>query len=385
MATSTSVGKEELAKELAERARLSEGDARALVDHFCAILRARIAGGERIELEDLLAIAAAGSPEVREDESGGFSPYAPKNRKLVVKALGNFRGELERSRPLTIYYVALSTEGRFLDLLADYFGRRGWRLQNAKNAMEVQTRLENQPPAAVLFESRSEGWQELLRELKCNPKTNNVPVVGIYPASARDEAPVTLQIEPDGVIYEPFDFGEFVKTAGSELAARIASPSEDTLRVAIAIPGSQRERQAARTLVGEVLFRAKLPEAFISDTSAALGEALDNALRHGHRGIECCAISAQVILDPRRLVVAVRDTGAGFDHAAVLTAARASRKRTDGGESDALLRAADALRTRRGSEAREGGIAQMLRWMDRVEFNRQGNEVVLTKFRPSAR
>jgi len=380
MVTLTPVGKDEIARALSERLHVPGEEARRLLEEFCGVMREHLANGVTVEFEDLLRLAVAGAPEIREDESGGFSPYAPKARRLVAKPIGTFREELNRSRPLTIYYVALNSEGRFLELLSDYFGRRGWTLTHARNALEVQGRLERQPPAAVLFESRAEGWQELLRELKCSPKTNGVPVVGIFPAAARDEAVPRLTVEPDGVIYEPFDFAEFVKTAGSELAARIASPTEDTLAVSLSLPGSQRDVRDARSLVEEMLFRSKLPETFIQESSAALGEALDNAVRHGHRGVECCTIAAQLILDPRRLVIAVRDTGAGFDHASALAAARARRGRD--GDADALVKAAEALRTRRGAEAREGGLAQMLKLVDRVEYNRQGNEVVLTKFRP---
>ncbi|NJN14646.1 MAG: hypothetical protein HC813_03255, partial [Planctomycetes bacterium] len=40
-----------------------------------------------------------------------------------------------------------------------------------------------------------------------------------------------------------------------------------------------------------------------------------------------------------------------------------------------------ALRTRRG-DAKNGGLARILQLVDRVDFNPQGTEVVLTKSRP---
>jgi hypothetical protein len=49
---------------------------------------------------------------------------------------------------------------------------------------------------------------------------------------------------------------------------------------------------------------------------------------------------------------------------------------------DPLARAAAALKSRRG-DAKGGGLARMLKLVDRVEYNRVGNEVVLTKFLPS--
>lgn len=379
----TRVSTEELVKDLAARLHVSVEDARKTFLEVCAGLREHLQAGATVELDNLCTLAVSGSPEVREDESGGFSAYAPKAKSLVAKPIGAFRGDIERSKQAAIYYIARNGEGRFLEVLTDHFRRRGWNLVHTRNAMEVQTRLGRQPPVALIFESHVEGWRELLRELKCDPKTNGVPIVGIFPETSKEAAAETLTVQPDGVIYEPFDFADFVKTAGSELAARVAAPPEDSVQIAFDLPGSLRERQNGRALVEELLYRVKMPEGFVRNACAALDEALDNAVRHGHKNVECCTISVRMILDPRRLVISVRDTGAGFDHAAALAAAR-GRKKSENPAADHLLRAAQALRTRRGGEPQEGGIARMLRLVHRVEYNRQGNEVVLTKFRPQA-
>ncbi|HEX5138278.1 MAG TPA: ATP-binding protein, partial [Planctomycetota bacterium] len=117
---------------------------------------------------------------------------------------------------------------------------------------------------------------------------------------------------------------------------------------------------------------------FCRAAKGALGEALDNAARHGHRHVECCTIELRMILDPRRLVLAVRDSGEGFNHAAALSAVRGIANRAS---QDPLARAAAALKSRRG-DPKEGGLGRMLKLVDRLEFNRVGNEVVLTKFLP---
>ena len=129
-----------------------------------------------------------------------------------------------------------------------------------------------------------------------------------------------------------------------------------------------------------MLFRSGLPEVFNRAAGAALAEALDNALRHGHQFVECCTIELRMILDGKRLVMAITDTGHGFDHASTLAAARGSRRKSG---ADPLEKAASVLRTRRG-DVREGGIARMLKLVDRVDFNRRGNEVVLTKNLPAS-
>jgi len=187
-------------------------------------------------------------------------------------------------------------------------------------------------------------------------------------------------VRPDEIIFAPFDFADFVRTAGAELAARVTGAQHDVTELEIQMPGTERDRRETRVMVEEILYRSGLPEEFSSNAGAALWESLDNAWRHGHQLLDCCTIQVRVILDPKRLVLAVRDTGKGFDHAAVLTAARGRKNRG----ADPLAKAAAALRTRRGNP-REGGIARMLTLVDRVEFNRAGNQVVLTKFRPRQR
>jgi hypothetical protein len=86
----------------------------------------------------------------------------------------------------------------------------------------------------------------------------------------------------------------------------------------------------------------------------------------------------RLVLDHRRLVLAVRDSGEGFDHAAAVSAARGRIGRIG---QDPLAKAAAALRSRRG-DVSEGGIARMLQLVDRLDYNRTGNEVVLSKYFP---
>jgi anti-sigma regulatory factor (Ser/Thr protein kinase) len=202
--------------------------------------------------------------------------------------------------------------------------------------------------------------------------------VAIYGSGELDMPIHEVSVEPDDIVCEPFDMQEFIRTAGNELAARVASPRSDVTELSLQLPGTQRERRKSRQLIEEMLYRSGLPEKFIENAGGALHEALDNAHRHGHQNVECCTIAVRIILDPHRLVMAVRDTGDGFDHANVLGAARGTVGQN--ATNAHLARAADALRTRRGG-ATEGGIARILRLVDRVEFNRQGNEIVLTMHR----
>ncbi len=382
MGTITKVDKDRLARDLAERLKGTPADAARCLRELCDLIRRHLQAGHAVELGDLLSISVAGGPEIREDDSGGFSAFAAKNRVLAATPLGTLRQDLQRAGAGAIYYLSRDNT-EFQGLLADHFGRRGWRLVQASSAASLQAKLENDPPMALLVESQIQGWRELVRDVKCNMRTNGVPVVAVFrPGELAVPAP-SLTLEPDDVICEPFQVQDFIRIAATELAARVAAPQRELMELRLSLPGSRRERQAARELLEEVLFRNQFAEDFTRDASAALDEVLDNAVRHGHRAVECCTISVRIILDPRRLVMAVRDSGGGFDHPAILAAARASRPNRETGSSDHLLRAAAALKNRKGP-AREGGMSRILKLVDRIEFNRLGNEVVMTKFRPGA-
>jgi anti-sigma regulatory factor (Ser/Thr protein kinase) len=371
------VNTDELAKQLAQRLGVREAEAKHMLGEVCSCLRDSLAAGRPVELGDLVNLSVEGRPELREDESGGFSAYAPSRRALAAAAVGALKAELEKSTQASICYVARAA-GAFRDVLADHFGRRGWKLMHSKDGHEAIGRLDRAPPAAVICECSAEGWSDLVRELKGNPHTNWIPIVGIRKQGTADDVVHRLTVLPDLIVEEPFEFADFIRTAAAEIAERVTAAQHDLRELHMELPGTQTARREACDLIEEVLFRCGQPEEFCRAAKGALGEALDNAARHGHRHVECCTIELRMILDPRRLVLAVRDSGEGFNHAAALSAVRGIANRAS---HDPLARAAAALKSRRG-DPREGGLGRMLKLVDRVEFNRVGNEVVLTKFLP---
>lgn len=373
----TRVTLDDLARDLAQRLGVSVEDAYRFLAETCDSMRDSLSEGRTVELGDLISLALSGRAELREDESGGFSAYAPTNRGLAVQPLGALKSELAKGCQLGIYYVARG-EGTFKELLRDHFGRRGWQLIHTQNGMEVMSRLDRCPAVALVYEANAEGWRELVRELKCDPHRNWIPIVGIYPEGSENEPATRLTVLPDEIIYEPFQFSDFVQTAGAELAERVTASSHELVELTVEMPGKPRTIREACHMIEEVLFRSGLPEEFAHASRAALYEALDNAARHGHQHVECCTITMRLVLDTRRLVLAVRDSGEGFDHAAAVSAARGRIGRIG---QDPLARAAAALRSRRG-DVSDGGIARMLQLVDRLDYNRTGNEVVLTKYFP---
>lgn len=101
---------------------------------------------------------------------------------------------------------------------------------------------------------------------------------------------------------------------------------------------------------------------------AALNESVGNAQRHGHKYDADKIISLRYIHKPDKLVMRVTDQGDGFDYRAEL------RRKKEG-------TAVEEARARYKAGGYGGlGIMLMLKCVHKVEYNRKGNEVTLTKY-----
>jgi len=99
-------------------------------------------------------------------------------------------------------------------------------------------------------------------------------------------------------------------------------------------------------------------------------EAVDNACRHGNKREKGKLTSIAYVVDREKVTVAVEDGGEGFDTSLYI------EKKVSG---DAV-----AVARSRHKEGRQGGlgIMLMLKSVDRLEYNREGNMVKLTKYLP---
>ncbi len=101
---------------------------------------------------------------------------------------------------------------------------------------------------------------------------------------------------------------------------------------------------------------------------AALNEAVGNAQRHGHKYKKELPIEFRYIHKPDKLIMRVTDQGEGFDYRAEL------RRKKEG-------TAVEEARARYKAGGYGGlGIMLMLKCVHKVEYNRKGNQVTLTKF-----
>lgn len=337
----------------------AEVTARLLDKAFSAILQ-HLKDGHKVELENFLALSVSKprSAELREDADDQFFAFAPVSGTLKAEPIGSFAKTLQLGRRATLYYLT-NNQDRFSEVLVHHFRKRGWNVVVDNNPGSVLARVDEEVPYAILTESAVDGWQDLVRGIKCNGETNGVPILVIEPSDHADAPVEALVVRHDETIVEPFDVLDVLEKMEDRLATRVATIDEEILTLSMILPGHPSFRRHTCSLVTETLTRAMIAPEFARSAALALNEILVNAVQHGHGDNVQKTIAVRVMLDPRRLLVTVRDQGEGFPHTKVM---------------------ADA-RTKKNDPEAQSGLSRVLRAIDRIDYNKAGNEVVLTKFR----
>lgn len=348
--TTTRITAADLARELARRLDTSTADAQRLLEVVGATVAELTQGGTVVEFSDLLSFGNA-------DEESTWRA-APVCTPRPMAAPGR----------AVSYFVSAREDHPLLEELGRFYAERGATMIRTADGAELLARLDRQPASAVVFDGKVDDWQDIVREIKCDPRTNAIPVVGLFPSSLWHSPVLGVVVQPDEVLVEPVDLSDFVRTRAAELTDSALDGGE-FFTLDVRVPGSSAARGEVCAIVAESLYRARLDEGFVTDASEALAEALANAWRHGHRRDDRRLIRVRVMLDATRLAISVADDGAGFAHEAELFRARML-----------LAKRRENADQRRPIEP-SGGLLRMLSMMNRVDYNKAGNNVVLTKYR----
>lgn len=135
------------------------------------------------------------------------------------------------------------------------------------------------------------------------------------------------------------------------------------------LPSSEEAAETAYQTSRELFRLSSLNDDEADSLHTALREAVGNAIRHGNQYEEGKTVSYRCFRDTDKVVCAVRDEGPGFDYKAALE---------KGKKGDAI----SAARERYLAGGLGGlGIMLMIRCVDLVEYNEQGNQIILTKCR----
>ncbi|MHC4779391.1 MAG: FHA domain-containing protein [Planctomycetota bacterium] len=100
----------------------------------------------------------------------------------------------------------------------------------------------------------------------------------------------------------------------------------------------------------------------------AVQEAVRNGAKHGNKFNPGKVLRFRFVRDPYKVIALIEDQGPGFDYKAELDKAKAVGRRTE--ERKKYIESGE----------KGAGVVLMLSRLDRVEYNREGNQVILTKY-----
>ncbi len=120
-------------------------------------------------------------------------------------------------------------------------------------------------------------------------------------------------------------------------------------------------------IAAQMVINTALSEEDQQNLIFAIQEGMRNAAKHGNRFNPSKVIRFRFVKDPYKVIGVVSDEGPGFDYREILDKAKQLGRN-----------AKDTSELPKGVPG--AGVLQMLWDVDKVEFNKEGNEIFLTKF-----
>jgi serine phosphatase RsbU (regulator of sigma subunit)/anti-sigma regulatory factor (Ser/Thr protein kinase) len=157
-----------------------------------------------------------------------------------------------------------------------------------------------------------------------------------------------------------------------QLTSHVAQPEDDVAvmgvellleraqRKTITMASLPRELIHAETAILPVLENLGYGERAIFGVKLALEEAVINAIKHGNELDDTKRVTVSFAVDENRAVISVADEGEGFDPKALPDPTAEDYLMATSGRGVALIRA----------------------YMDKVDFNEKGNEIIMIKYAP---
>jgi DNA-binding response OmpR family regulator len=219
---------------------------------------------------------------------------------------------------------------------------------------------------------------EVCKELKLGRETNRVPLVMVT-ALAREEDRVRgLEVGANDYLTKPFTRAQLYAAIDGAFAWRRELERHGTEgEVRFEMRSNTRHLEELNQLLASLFLHTPLSQKQVQQLAMAVRELGANAIEWGHRNQADRIVTVTYRIDAAKVVIAIRDTGPGFDPANLPHAAR---------PDDPL----GHLSVRESLRLREGGFGILMArgLVDELRYNQTGNEVRLVKYyagRPAAR
>ena len=356
---------------------------------ICAIITKAI--GDRLRTAKGIRLPGFGrllfiveKPKIIKDPSIGHNLIQPGKKRIIyypdettkktlnIKALEvhlgkNFKQLLASIRQESVL-VLLTSKDRFSDILQYHFTEDGWTSNVSTSVVDAVQQMENGSTYLVIVDDSVKELQRFMKHMKFSLKTAMTPIIMTRPSNYTRGDQRSVEIMPDEEIKQPFEIKKFLKLSDAELERSTEEQLLFKQEIHFRLPSTDVYVDTLIDYLEELLETSGMKEESRDATINAFREGAGNAVRHGNKGVIGKAIEITYLLDKEKVTIIIGDQGEGFDWQTVVENAR----------SNTALQAArqSAVQGRMGGL----GIKAMLRYMDKIDYNSNGAELVMSKF-----
>jgi anti-sigma regulatory factor (Ser/Thr protein kinase)/CheY-like chemotaxis protein len=274
--------------------------------------------------------------------------------------------EKSPQKPITVI-LAVSQIDIFSKVMAIKLRSQGKNVYVAEDLASLKETAETHVPDIVLMDGDMEYAPEVKQWIKGITHEKLCSLIAFYPKEASIAVQKGFRVIEDEFIQEPYEVEALGKLMDSEYTRILQERKYFIHSVKIEATSESAYIQEAGNFIERLVNSCKLSDDESMSVVNAAREALDNAARHGNKSKPDLRVQLEYLLEKKRLTITVRDQGPGFD---------AQSHLGNGIDGDAV-----SVARKRQAEGKVGGLGVMLmlRCVDKVEYNRTGNEVKLTK------
>ncbi|MBI4230446.1 MAG: ATP-binding protein [Planctomycetes bacterium] len=286
---------------------------------------------------------------------------------------------LARTQPIEIpanlsVLIIEPTPDPFTDVLERRLKKRRAAVRLVHDCVEALRIFDQVNPSVIILRDSVPQADEFLAKIKVERGKSLASVIKVCTPREKELAPPEFKIWENDSFAEPFEIQELFTLTEHELR-RVPQDRKIVLHhTRFQFRTTDLNLERAHKLSHDLVHRSGLPEDQAQAMTAAVKEAIDNGVRHGHRSNQKKVVDVTFLLDREKILVTVEDQGEGFDYRFYVDQLR---------DEDAYVRARKVHESgRRGGL----GILLMYRCCDKIEYLGRGNIVRLTKLlrKPSA-
>ncbi len=303
-----------------------------------------------------------------------FNDYLAKRHETTgeTAARGPYLLPLARTQPIEVpanlsVLIIEPSPDPFTDVLERRLKRRRAAVRLVHDCVEALRVFDQVNPSVIILRDSVPQADEFLAKIKVERGKSLASIIKV--CTPRETAlPVPeFRIWENDSFAEPFEIQELFTLTEHELR-RVPQDRKIVLHhTRFQFRTTDQSLERAHKLSHDLVHRSGLPEDQAQAMTAAVKEAIDNGVRHGHRSNHKKVVDVTFLLDREKILVTVEDQGEGFDYRFYVDQLR---------DEDAYVRARKVHESgRRGGL----GILLMYRCCDKLEYLGRGNIVRLTK------